>query len=196
MKLRMAENSLFGILLRSRWWASAGIAALIALLAWALLPPDWKLAGALMGMPFAVIAVLAGWRQRHAPSAARVADTVQALRTMAWPAFSDLLEQAFRRDGHALQRRAGAADFELERRGRRMLVCARRWKSASTGLEPLRDLQALREAQHAEDALYIGLGELSERAVAFAAEHRIAVWQAAELTQALRGLVLPHTPSR
>ncbi len=189
MKLRMAENSLFAILLRSRWWASAGIAALIALLAWALLPPDWKLAGALVGTPFAVIALMAAWRQRHAPSPQHVEQAGQALRALAWPAFAELLEQAFQRDGHAVTRRAGAADFELERKGRRMLVSARRWKSARTGLEPLRELQAARDAAQAPDALYIGLGELSEPAIAFAREQRIAVWQAAELAQALRGLL-------
>lgn len=191
MKLRMAENSLFAILLRSRWWASAGIAALIALLAWALLPPDWKLAGALMGMPFVVIAVLAGWRQRHAPSAARVEQTGQVLRALAWPAFAELLEQAFRRDGHEVTRRDGAADFVLERKGRQMLVCARRWKSARAGLDTLRELQSAREAAGAADALYIGLGEFSEQAAAYARAQRIAVWQAAELAQALRGLLPP-----
>lgn len=191
MKLRMAENSLFAILLRSRWWASAGIAALIALLAWALLPPDWKLAGALVGTPFAVIALMAAWRQRHAPSAARVEQAGQALRAMAWPDFAALLEQAFRRDGHEVTRRGGAADYTLERKGRQMLVCARRWKSARTGLDALRELQAAREAAGAADALYIGLGEFSEQAADYARAQRIAVWQTAELAQALRGILPP-----
>ena len=98
------------------------------------------------------------------------------------------------RDGYTVQRRNGAADFELERSGRRMLVSARRWKSARTGLEPLRDLQAARDAAEAPDALYIGLGELSENAARlWAADHRIAVWQATELAQALRGLPLSPT---
>ena len=190
MKLRMAENSLFAILLRSPWWISAALAAAIGGVAWALLPEAWRLTGALAGFPFIVIAAMAGWRQRHAPSAERVEQTEQVLRRLAWSAFADLLEQAFRRDGHTVTRRQGAADFELERKGRRMLVAARRWKSARTGLEPLRELQGLRESAAAPDALYIGLGALSEPAAAFAAEHRIAVWQAAELAQALRALKL------
>lgn len=199
MKLKMAKNSLFAILLRSPWWASAGIAAGLGLLAWVLLPQDYRVAGALGSFPFVVIAAMAAWRQRHAPSAERVTQTAQAAGAMAWPAFSALLEQAFQRDGHTVSRRGGAADFELERKGRRMLVSARRWKSARTGLEPLRELQAAREAAAAEnpaDALYIGLGELSEQAVAFAAEHQIAVWQAAELAQALRGLDLKAAAPR
>ena len=111
-----------------------------------------------------------------------------AARAMAWPAFADLLEQAFRRDGHEVRRlNAGAVDFELQRKGKTLLVSARRWKSARTGLEPLRELQAAREKADAA-ALYVGLGEISEPAAAFAAQHRIAFWQTRELAEAWR----PH----
>lgn len=190
MKLQMAKNSLFAILLRSPWWVSFLIAAGLSTVAWLLLPPDWRIAGALASFPFVVIGTMAAWRQRNAPSAARVEQTVAAVAAMAWPEFAALLEQAFRRDGYAVQRRDGAADFELERKGQRMLVCARRWKSARTGIEPLRALQTAREAAEVRDALYLGLGELTDSARPFAAEHRIAVWQAAEIAQALRGLSL------
>lgn len=194
MKLRMAENSLFAILLRSRWWASASVAVAIALLAWFALPPDWRLTGVLAGLPFVVIAALAAWRQRRAPSPAQIEQATQVLRGLAWPAFAALLEQSFRRDGHAATRRDGAADFVLERKGRRMLVSARRWKAARTGLDALRELQVARDAAEAPDALYIALGELSEPAAAFAREQRIAVWRAEELAQALRGLLPRHAP--
>ena len=191
MKFQMAKNSLFAVLLRSPWWISIGIAMAIGLVAAALLPDQFKAVGALSGLPFAVVGLLAARRQWHLPSAARVAQTQQALAAMAWPAFSPLLEQAFQRDGYTVQRgKTAGVDFELERQGRRMLVSARRWKSARTGLEALRPLQAARESSEAQDALYIGLGPLSDNAVTFAAEHRIAVWQAAELAHALRGLPL------
>jgi restriction system protein len=192
----MAKNSLFAILLRQPWWASAGIAAVLALLAWVLLPVTFRAGGVLGCFPFVVIAVMAAWRQRHTPSPARVAQTLEATRGMAWPAFSALLEQAFARDGYTPQRRGGGADFELVRQGRRTLVSARRWKSARTGLEPLRELQSAREAAEVQDAIYIGLGELSEQAAAFAAQQRISVWQGDELALALRGLSLPATATR
>jgi len=190
LKLRMAENSLFAILLRQRWWVSAAVALTMGLAGTALLPPDWRVVGALSGFPFAVIAAMAAWRQRHEPSESRVAQVDAAVRAMAWPAFADLLEQAFQRDGHEVRRLSGAADFELIRRGQTLLVSARRWKTARTGVEPLRELQAAREKADAA-ALYIGLGEISEPAAAFAAQHRIAFWQAAELAQSLRGVALP-----
>jgi len=187
----MAKNSLFAVLLRSPWWISAGIALLLGVLGFALLPLQYRVFGAVSGLPFAVIAVIAAYRQWHLPSAARVAQTQEALAKMAWPAFAALLEQAFQRDGYTVHRgKTAGVDFEIERQGRRMVVSARRWKSAHIGLEALRALQAAREAAEARDALVIGLGIVSDNARPFAAEHRIAVWQADELAHALRGLKL------
>lgn len=192
---KMAKNSLFAILLRSPWWASAGIAVAIGLVAFALLPDAYRGAGAVSGFPFLIVAGVAAWQQRHRPSAARIEQTQQALAAMAWPAFAGLLEQAFRRDGYTVQRvdgKPGPVDFVLVRQRRRMLVSARRWKSARTGLEALRALQTARESSAYDDlpteALYIGLGELTDNARPFAAAQRIAIWQAPEVAQALRGL--------
>ena len=193
----MAKNSLFAILLRSRWWISALLALVVGGVSMALLPERFGVVGALSGLPFAVIAALAARRQWHLPSAARVAATHGAVAAMAWPAFAGLLEQSFRRDGYAVEPGpSAAADFSIERQGRRTLVCARRWKSARTGLEALRALQAARDATGAPDALYIGLGELTDTARSFATEHRIDVWHVAELAQALRGLPLGRATPR
>ena len=190
----MAKNSIFAVLLRSPWWVSLAIAAAIGAAAMALLPPNWRGVALFSGSPFLVISAIAAWKQWQLPGAARVAQTRQAVAAMAWPAFSRLLEDAFKRDGYSVQRGTGAAvDFVLERKGRRMLVSARRWKSARLGLETLRALQAARaavEADGATDALCIGLGELTDTARPFAAAHRVAVWQAPEIAQALRGVAL------
>jgi restriction system protein len=197
MKLKMAPNSLFAILLRSPWWISVAIGGVLGLVGAALLPDGYRVVGALSGLPFGVIGVIAARRQWQLPSAARVAETQQALATMTWPAFAALLEQAFQRDGYTVQRgQTAGVDFELGRQGRRMLVSARRWKSARTGQEALRTLQAARDAAEAPDALHIGLGELSDTARPFAARHGIVIWQAPELAQALRGLPLGDVPRR
>lgn len=186
MKLKMAPNSLFAVLLRKPWWMSFGVGVVLAVTAAALLPKDYRVVGALSTTPFFVIAAMSGWRRRGVPSSAQVERTTQAISSMAWPQFAQLLEQTFLRDGYAVKRSsAGDFDFELERKGRTMLVAARRWKSARTGLEVLRALQQARERLEAPDALLIGLGPLTDTARPFAAEHRIAVWQAAELAQAL-----------
>ena len=197
MKLQMAKNSLFAVLLRSPWWISMVIALALGLLSFALLPDQLRVVGALSGLPFVVIGAVAARRQWHLPGAARITETHQALATMAWPAFAGLLEQSFRRDGYTVgPGETAAVDFTLERKGRRMSVCARRWKSAHTGLEALRVLQAARDATDTPDALHIGLGSLSDAARSFAAENRIALWHASELAYALRGLPLGKATAR
>lgn len=191
MKFQMAKNSVFAMLLRSPWWISVAIALVMGVLGLALLPEKFGAVGAFLGLPFVVIGVLAARRQWHLPTAARIEQTHQATAGMAWPAFAALLEQAFRRDGFKVERgKTAAVDFELERKGRRMVVSARRWKSARAGLEDFRSLQAAREASEVPDALMITLGTLTDNARPFAARHGIAVWQAAELAHALRGLPL------
>lgn len=190
MKFQMAPNSLFAILLRSPWWYSLAIALVLGAAMAAVMPDGWRVVGALSAFPFAVVSAIALGRQWKQPSAAQVEQSRAQLMAMAWPEFSALLEQAFVRDGNRVQRlQQEGCDFEIERAGRRMLVCARRWKSARTGLEPLRALQAAREAAGVPDALYIALGELTDTAAPYAAQQRIAVWQATEMAQALRGLL-------
>ena len=195
--VRMAKNSLFAILLRSPWWVSEAIASALVLLGLAVLADPFRTMAILSGVPFAVIGAVAARRQWHVPSTARVSETREALAKMSWPAFGDLLEQSFRRDGYTVSRSKGAAiDFELSRNGRRMLVCARRWKSARTGVEALRALQAERDAADPADGLYIGLGALTDAALPFAREHGIAVWNADDLARALRGLPLGDAAKR
>jgi restriction system protein len=185
MKLRMAENSLFAILLRSRWWISLLIAAGIGLVAMALLPAEWRVVGAVSGFPFLVIAVLAAWRQWHQPGAAAVQRTADTLGALPWSAFEALLTRGFEREGYRVKPLPAnrGADLELERGGRRTLVAARRWKSARIGVEALKPLLAAREAAEADAAIFIGLGELSEQARPYAADNRLQVWQAAELAK-------------
>lgn len=193
----MAKKSLFAVLLRSPWWVSALIALVVSLLGFALLSDTLRVGGALSGLPFIVIACVAAWRQWPLPSAARIDETRLAVGALAWPAFASLLEQAFRRDGYSVEPgKTEGVDYMLERRGRLMLVSARRWKTARVGLEALRALQAARDAAGAPDALYVALGTLSDNAAAFAAEHRIAVWQAGELAHAFKGLPLALAKAR
>jgi restriction system protein len=186
MKLRMAENSLFAVLLRSPWWVSIAVAVVLALLAGALLPANYRVVGVVSTLPFVVIGALAARRQWRLPSAAQAAQTLQAISRMSWQEFAPRLEDALRRQGYVVQRGRGAVvDFELERQGRRTLVSARRWKSARIGLEALRALQAERAAADASDALYVCLGELTDTARPYAVEHGITVWQAADLARVL-----------
>jgi restriction system protein len=182
----MAENSLFAMLLRSPWWVSIGIAVGIALVARIVLPDRYAVVGALTGLPFAVIAAIATWKQLRAPSTARIASTLEAIGSMSWSDFSRAIEDAFRRDGYTVTRLGGSpADYEMNKAGRTSLVSCKRWKAATIGVESLRALHAVKEAREAQEGIYVAVGEITDSARKFASEKRIRVVQGAELAQML-----------
>lgn len=186
MKLRMHENSLFAILWRSSWWISGGIVIAVIAVAKILLPVAYVSYGFFVALPFAVIALAAAWKQSRRPSAARVTATLEVLRAMGSEDFSAAVEKAFRRDGYVVTRLTGAgADFELAKAGRVVLVGAKRWKAARTGVEGLRDLHAAARSREAQECIYITTGEFSDNARAFAAEKNIRLVHGADLATLL-----------
>ncbi len=186
MKLRMAKDSLFAILLRSPWWISMAVAAGIVAVVRLVLPGVPVAYAVFAALPFIVIGAIAGWRQLRQPSRARVVDTLESVRTMSWGDFSGALEDAFRRDGYTVSRLAGpAADFELTRGGRTSLVACKRWKVARTGVEPLRELDEARRARDAHESTYVATGEVTDGALKFAREKGIRVVHGAELAKLL-----------
>lgn len=190
MKLKMAENSLFAILLRNPWWISIAIAAVAGLGMTAMLPSRFSAVGFTAGLPFFVIGVIAFFKQIRAPSAARIAHMRDTVSAMSWRDFSAALEAAYQRDGYAVDRHAApAADFRVTREGRSALVSAKRWKAASIGVEPLRELKAAAETAGAQESIFIAIGQLSDNARVFAREKNVRVLQDAELAKLLQGMV-------
>ena len=187
MKWKMAENSLFAILLRSPWWISLCIGVALALLMRVLLPPDYAAPAMLGSFPFFVIAAMAAWKQMRAPSVAQVEQTLQRLQAMNSRDFVAALEAAFRAQGHEVRRLdQPGADLELSKGPRRSVVACRRWKAAKLGVEPLRELQAVQQRLQADDALYVGIGEASEQAADFVRSAKIQLLGPVELARLLR----------
>jgi restriction system protein len=182
MKLKMAKNSLFAILLRSPWWVSMLIVALISLLSGALLPADYVPFGVMGAFPFLGIGMVAAWRQMRAPSPARVAEALLKAGTLSWRDFSSLLEAAYVRQGYTVTRiNSPAADFSLSKDGQIRLISAKRWKAATHGVEALRDLVALRDAREAQHCSYLSLNPLTDNARHFAQAQGVHLTTDAEL---------------
>lgn len=182
MNFKMAENSLFAILMRSPWWLSFAIAAALVVVAAAALPPAWAFYGAFVAAPFLVIGSIAAYRQFQAPSAAKVERTLDAVRQMSWNDFAAGVEAALRTEGYEVRRiDRGEVDFEARKGQRTSLVGCKRFKVSRTGIKPLADLHAARVAREADDAIYVASGEFTDQARAFAQSHRIRLVQNADL---------------
>ena len=186
MKLKMAKNSLFAVLLRSPWWMSLAVVGVFVMASIALLPPKYVVFGVMGSFPFLVIAVIAAWRQWHAPDPAKVAQALEKAGAMSWKDFSQQVEKGFVRQGYAVTRLSGgAADFQLTKAERVTLVSCKRWKAASQGIDALRDLIAAKDAQDAQHALLISLGAVSAQASRYAKEQGLFLMTEPELAQLL-----------
>jgi len=183
----MAQNSIFATLLRSSWWISAAMA--LVLLVAAAASPNPAISAVLFSaaLPFIVIAGIAAWKQRHAPSAALVQSTADAVRAMSWQTFSSVLHEGFRQDGCEIKRLTGEqVDFELRRKGRIAVVNAKRWKASRVGVQDLRELNDVRTKHQAHEAIYVTTGEISDQAAAYANANDIRFLSERELARLLR----------
>jgi len=189
VKLKMSQNSLFAILLRSPWWISIAIAAGMIVASRALLPPEYFHFGVFVSLPFIGIGAFAAWKQLRAPSPARIAAALETVRAMGWADFARSLEAGYRADGYVITPIKGqAADFELRKGGRTTLLAGKRWKAARTGIEPLRELVAARQAREAQDCVYVATGELTDNARLYATENRIRIVSGPELARRMPGM--------
>jgi len=165
MKLKMAKNSIFAILLRQPWWVSLAVVAVFVVLATALLPTPYVPFGVMGAFPFLVIAVMAAWRQRGQLPPARVAQLLDEAAQLNWRDFSARLTQGLSRQGYTVQVLEGAgADLLLTRAAQTTVVSCKRWKAASHGVDAVRALLAAQASHSAQHALYISLGPVSDAA--------------------------------
>ena len=189
MKFKMSQNSIFAVLLRSPWWMSAGVAVLLSAGGFAALPLEYAAMGVFAAVPFAVISIMAAYKQLRAPSGARVQAVTETVAAMSWADFSKTVEAGFRRDGCEVERlQAPGADFALSKDGHVAIVSAKRWKAARNGVEPLRELQAVRDKRGAREAIDIALGDVSDNALQYAKAQGVSLMTAPELTKLLRDL--------
>ncbi len=192
MKLKMAKNSIFAILLRSRWWISALIALAFIVVAKAALPPQYFAAGAFGALPFIVISGISLYRKLKAPSDTRVEQVRAAVAAQSWNDFAQVLQAGFVQDGCEVKRLPqGPVDFELRRQDKLAVVSAKRWKASRVGVEPLRELAAAGQARGAHECIYVALGEVSEQAGKYARDTGIQLVDAQRLA-----LVLPKDFAR
>lgn len=183
MKLRLPENSLFAILMRSQWWVSALVA--LAVFAAVRFFMEWGYALFATG-PFIVIAAMTVWKQLRRPGGARLARALAEMRAMSWEAFAAALDKGFAHQGYAVRRVEGGADFELEKAGRVTLVCARRWKAARSGAEPLRELLAAGKRRAAAECLYVCAAEMTDQAREVAKDNALRLVEGVELVHLVR----------
>ena len=170
----MSEKSLFAVLLRSPWWVSFAVAIVVGIAGFMLLPDRFKTVGALSGMPFVVIGSMAFWRQMRAPNPARIEAMLQALAALSSRDFLAALEAGYRDEGYVVSRiTTDGTDLSISKDGRTSLVSCKRWKAATHGVEPLRELNTAITKLDASQGIYVAVNALSEAAATYASKNSI-----------------------
>jgi restriction system protein len=184
----MAQHrTLFSVLLAQPWWISAlvGVAMFgLAQLTFAPVAP-W------VALPFIVIAAVVGWKQLRSVSPGQVEDRLKVLREMSWEQFSQVLTDAYRRQGYEVAAaQSKAYDYTLTRNERITLLQCRRWKVNQMGVAPLQDLAKAIHTTDAANGICITTGAVSPNAAGFAAANPVAIVSGKELA-ALIGKLAP-----
>lgn len=192
MSVKKSNDSIFAILMRSPWWAAAGIATVIAVIAWAVAPAKYGIYASMASLPFWVVAAMAAFRQMRLPSETHVQARIQAIRALSWKDFSAAIEQALQNDGFVVsQLKDGAgADYLLSGTVHTGVVGCKRWKAATIGVDQLRELIKAREKHEANECLYVATGTFTQAALEFAVVNKIRLLHGPVLVAFLRNMKL------
>lgn len=189
---KMSDKSLFAVLLRSPWWISFALAVAVGAACFKLFPDRFAVVGALSGLPFAVIGGIAMWKQRGTPNPARIDAILQKLSSLSARDFASALETAYAKDGYTVTKvTANGADLSITKAGRTALVNSKRWKAATHGIDPVRELSAAMEALDATQGIYLALNPLSETAQHFASKNSIRIVPRTQLALLMQSAVAP-----
>ena len=182
MAFRMSENSLFAMLLRSPWWYSALFGVVIIAISIALFGGQFVILGLFASLPFLGIAGYTGYKQAQLPSQKRIEEVHTQAQKMTAIQIAKEISASYediRFDSDPFK--GNAAELELTRGNRKILLCTKRFKVGNTGIEPLKQLVAAGEKIEATAYLYVALGDISSAAQDYAKKNDIELIQAARL---------------
>ena len=124
---------------------------------------------------------------------------------LSWAEFEELVAEAYRREGYAVERTGDAAgdggvDVVLRKNGQMTLVQCKQWKTWTVGVKVVRELRGVMASQRADYGIVVSYGTFTSEATAFAQENRITLIGGKELIELIRSVqrnrpVSPATPA-
>jgi len=190
MAFKMAKGSLFAVLLRSPWWYSASIGLFFIGIGLAIAGGKYAILGITGALPFFGIAGYSGYKQSKLPSRKRVFEVAEQAQKMRSGEIAEKIAKSYTDNGYeSTVFKGAAAELELTRGRRTVLLSSKRFKVGSTGIEPLKQLVAVGKTVDATNYLYVALGEISMAARDYARLNGIELIQADELAAFFDGQV-------
>lgn len=190
------------------WWlgplvAAAAYCALRWPFAWLITPDNAKTpSGAIRKMlqdlsptlaMFAAIFLLFIWcvAQIKAWGSRRLLDSqsgLDSIRRLTWREFEELLCEAFRREGFAVEHTGfngpdGGVDIRLQQGKARSIVQCKHWKRNQVGVAVVREMFGLLHSERADSAVVVTSGAFTPDAITFAQENDMRLIDGEELVQ-------------
>ena len=154
----------------------------------ALEPFAWLLLG------IGALASLASYiRARHRAATLDNNRTLQQIRDLSWPGFEQLVGEAFRRQGYAVEETGlggadGGIDLRLRRDGQREIVQCKQWRRTRVGVSVVREMYGLLVHHGAHRVKIVTVGDFTPDALAFASDKPVDCISGTQLLQLIEGL--------
>lgn len=214
-KQQSGLDDFFKFLVEMPWWVGPICAALVFAFLRFLIPaimgnvgkPDDPMAKTFSAIfvpistrlaPFAGLAVLAIWglaemkkwtnRQRLDHQTG-----LSSIGGLSWQEFEELVTEAYRREGFAVERTGnasgdGGVDVVLRRGSQKTLVQCKHWKTWTVGVAVVRDLRGAMADEKADYGIVVSYGTFTPEAEAYAERNRITLIGGETLDRMIRAV--------
>lgn len=135
-----------------------------------------------------ILAALSAFLSQRKSALLDAQTDIESLRALGWKQFEDLVGEAYRRQGYAVEESLGGGsdggiDVILRKDGGMWLVQCKQWKVFSVGAPVIREIYGLVAHHHASGAIVITSGKFTRDAESFATGKPIELIDGPKLLQ-------------
>lgn len=125
---------------------------------------------------------------------------IESLRALSWQQFEQLVGEAYRRQGYAVQETGGGGadggvDIVLRRGTETVLVQCKRWRTQRVGVDKVRELFGVVTAENAASGILVTSGRFTNDARSFAANKPITLVDGPALAQLVQDVQTTSAPA-
>jgi len=200
------EQGILDILAQLPWWVSVCAAAVVYIglkFVFPTLVPDDSLLkplatvlarlAVLLAAFFLIPAVVSAVRSSQMRRMLDAQSGIDSIRSLSWKQFEELLAEAFRRQGYAVQENLyggadGGIDLTIRGDGNVYLVQCKQWRSLKVGVKVAREMLGLVTARSAHGGIIVTSGVFTREAETFASRNSVYLIDGRRLDAMIRAV--------
>lgn len=124
---------------------------------------------------------------------------IEAIRSLSWREFEELLGEAYRRQGYAVKENIiagpdGGVDLVVEKDLNQYLVQAKQWKNRKVGVKIIREMYGIMHERHAAGVIIVTSGMFTQEAQNFASGIPVDLVEGRQLMEMIRHVQAKPAP--